>query len=54
LLIGREIVAIYLVRRRIEDRKLTPFVSDIDREGGEGEEGAEEVVKGIEVVDPKM
>ena len=54
LLIGGEIVATCLVRRRIEDRKLAPFASDIDGEGGEGEEGAEEVVEGIEVVEPKM
>lgn len=54
LLIGGEIVATCLVRRRIEDRKLTPFTSNIDGEGGEGEERAEEVVERIEVVEPKM
>jgi hypothetical protein len=54
LLIGGEIVATCLVRRRIEDRKLAPFASDIDGEGGEGEESAEEVVERIEVVEPKM
>jgi hypothetical protein len=54
LLIDGEIVATCLVHRRIEDRKLTPFTSYIDGEGGEGEEGTKEVVKGIKIVEPKI